>query len=104
LIEGEITIETEGNTLFDKYDRLLAWVFVGDKLHQEEITQAGLVEDFYDYGNYKYEETIRQAMTQAKASSVGIYGEAGDQSKGLGFPLILVGLIILLFLFFRKIV
>jgi len=53
LKSGSITLETDGNELFDKYNRLLAWVWVDDKLLQEEIAKAGLVEDFYDYGDYK---------------------------------------------------
>ncbi len=75
LQNGQITIETDGPSLFDKYDRLLAWVFVDGKLHQEEITKAGLVEDFYDYGTYKYETRIEEAMLEAKASGVGLYSE-----------------------------
>jgi micrococcal nuclease len=71
--QGNITLETDGNELYDKYDRLLAWVWVGNKLHQEEIAKAGFVEDFYDYGDYKYEQNIIAAMDSAKSSYVGIY-------------------------------
>lgn len=73
LKQGTITLETDGKDLFDHYDRLLAWVWVGDKLHQEEITRAGFVEDFYDYGDYKYEDLIVSAMDDAKSNFHGIY-------------------------------
>jgi endonuclease YncB( thermonuclease family) len=73
LQKGQITIETDGPSLFDKYDRLLAWVFVDGQLHQEEITKAGLVEDFYDYGTYKYETRIEAAMLEAKTNGLGLY-------------------------------
>jgi len=73
LKQGKITLETDGSDLYNKYDRLLAWVWVGDKLQQEEITKAGLVEDFYDYGSYKYEHTIVTVMDAAKKNYVGIY-------------------------------
>ena len=73
LKQGEITIETDGKDLFDKYERLLAWVWVGAKLHQEEITKAGLVEDFYDYGTYKYEDRIISAMENAKTNYTGMF-------------------------------
>jgi micrococcal nuclease len=76
LKQGKITLETDGESLFDKYDRLLAWVWVGDKLHQKEITMAGLVEDFYDYGSYKYENTIWAAMDYAKENRKGIYADS----------------------------
>jgi micrococcal nuclease len=87
LKQGAITLETDGGSLFDKYDRLLAWVWVGDKLHQEEITKAGLVEDFYDYGSYKYENRIWSAMDYARKNGKGIYAatdtpeERNEQSQ-----------------------
>jgi micrococcal nuclease len=73
LKQGKISLETDGSSLFDKYNRLLAWVWAGNKLHQEEITKAGFVEDFYDYGNYKYENRIWAAMDYAKDNYKGIY-------------------------------
>jgi micrococcal nuclease len=73
LKQGKITLETDGTELYDKYDRLLAWVWVGDKLHQRVITKIGLVEDFYDYGDYKYEDEVIQAMDQAKSKYAGMY-------------------------------
>jgi len=86
LQNGQITIETDGPSLFDRYDRLLAWVFVDGKLHQEEITKAGLVEDFYDYGTYKYETRIESAMLEAKANGVGLYAVNKDSSKEVVAP------------------
>jgi micrococcal nuclease len=83
LKQGKISLETDGRSLFDKYNRLLAWVWAGDKLHQEEITKAGFVEDFYDYGNYKYENRIWAAMDFAKDNYKGMYAESNpvDEKK-----------------------
>lgn len=81
LKQGSITLETDGRNLFDKYGRLLAWVWVGDKLHQEEITKAGLVEDFYDYGNYKYENRIWEAMDYAKSNHKGMYASTKPRKQ-----------------------
>jgi micrococcal nuclease len=81
LKQGNITLETDGNTLFDKYHRLLAWVWAGNKLLQEEIAKAGLVEDFYDYGDYKYEDRIRAAMNEAKRNGAGMYGNSSPQKS-----------------------
>ena len=81
LKQGNITLEPDGNTLFDKYHRLLAWVWVGDKLLQEEIAKAGLVEDFYDYGDYKYEDRVRTAMAEAKQAGVGIYESSTQKAN-----------------------
>ncbi|MGE8204621.1 thermonuclease family protein [Heyndrickxia sp. NPDC080065] len=69
----KIQLETDGKSLYDKYNRLLAWVWVDGKLQQEKITKAGLVKKFYDYGNYKYENKIRTAMTYAKKHHKGMY-------------------------------
>lgn len=68
-----ITLETDGSNLYDKYSRLLAWVWVDGKLLQEDITKSGLVKQYYDYGTYKYENRIRTAMTYAKSHHAGIY-------------------------------
>jgi micrococcal nuclease len=73
LKQSSIQLEPDGKDLFDKYDRLLAWVWVGEKLHQEEITKAGFVEDFYDYGDYKYEDRIVEAMNYATTNYTGMY-------------------------------
>lgn len=78
LKKGNIVLETDGKDLFDKYDRLLAWVWVDNQLHQEEITKAGLVKKFYDYGDYKYEDIIIAAMNEAKSNKKGMYAEASE--------------------------
>lgn len=41
-------LETDGKSVFDKYNRLLAWVWVDYKLQKEMITKSGLVKMFYD--------------------------------------------------------
>jgi micrococcal nuclease len=69
----KITLETDGKDIFDKYNRLLAWVWLDGRLHQEDITKAGLVEDFYDYGDYKYEQKVRNALSFAKKNKKGMY-------------------------------
>ncbi|MGG3893913.1 thermonuclease family protein [Geobacillus stearothermophilus] len=81
LQKGDIVLETDGNTLFDKYQRLLAWVWVDGRLLQEEIAKAGLVEDFYDYGDYKYEDRVRAALNEAKRTGTGMYGRGAADEK-----------------------
>lgn len=61
----KIEIEFDGDKT-DRYDRTLCWVFVDGKLYQEEITKKGLVEKFYDYGTYKYEQECINALENAK--------------------------------------
>lgn len=69
---SEIYIEFDGEK-YDKYGRVLAWVWVDGILAQEILTKNGLVEDFYDYGNYKYEDIMQTAMNYAKNEHVNIY-------------------------------
>ncbi|PLT33208.1 nuclease [Bacillus sp. V5-8f] len=69
----KITLELDGKDKYDKYSRLLAWVWVDGKLLQEDITKSGWVEDFYDYGTYRFETRIRSAMTYAKKYHKGMY-------------------------------
>lgn len=81
LSKGTIYLEIDNGNVFDKYDRLLAWVWVDDELFQEEITKAGLVKKFYDYDDYKYEDTIRAAMDEAKEQKLGIYSDELPNDK-----------------------
>lgn len=70
-IELELNMDGDSN---DKYDRLLAWVFVDGELLQEKLARQGLVEKFYDYGiNYTYKSEIIEADKEAKNKRCGIY-------------------------------
>ncbi|MDZ5471876.1 thermonuclease family protein [Bacillus sp. 31A1R] len=69
----KLVLETDGKDVYDKYDRLLAWVWIDGKLHQEMITKAGLVEGFYDYGTYDYEKKVKDAMSYAMKNKKGMY-------------------------------
>jgi micrococcal nuclease len=71
----KITLETDGKDIYDKYERLLAWVFVDGKLLQEKITKVGYVKGYYDFGDYKYENKVRQAMKYAKENKNGMYAK-----------------------------
>lgn len=70
-IELELNVDGERE---DKYDRLLAWVFVDDELLQEKLASEGLVKKFYDYGyDYTYKDVIIKADDKAKELHKGIY-------------------------------
>jgi Micrococcal nuclease (thermonuclease) homologs len=60
----------------DKYNRLLAWIFVDGKLLQTLIAKEGLVKKFYDYDlDYLYKEQIVLADKEAKNKKIGIYSK-----------------------------
>lgn len=76
-LEHATTIELELNKegdRYDKYDRLLAWVFVDGTLLQQDIARQGYCQDFYDYGYaYTYKSIIIEANEEAKIQKRGIY-------------------------------
>ena len=72
-IELEINVDGEQ---YDRYDRLLAWVFVDDELLQEKIAEMGYCEKFYDYGyDYPYKGMIIAAHERAVQEKRGIYSK-----------------------------
>lgn len=57
----------------DKYDRLLAWIFVDDKLLQEELLNNGLAKIAYLYGDYSYMDQLYKAEQSAQVNNLGIW-------------------------------
>ena len=59
----------------DKYDRVLAWVFVDNKLLQEDLVSNGLAEVRYVYDDYLYSSKLKNLENKAKEKKVGIWSE-----------------------------
>ena len=59
----------------DKYDRHLVWVFVDDKLLQEELVSEGLASVAYLYGDYKYTDILEEAEQDAEDNKLGIWSD-----------------------------
>ena len=57
----------------DKYDRLLAWVFIDNKLLQEELVEKGYAKVAYLYNDYKYSNILKEKQELASAKSIGIW-------------------------------
>lgn len=64
----EIKLEYDFEKL-DKYGRTLAYVWLDDVLLQNELAKNGYVEKIYDYGDYRYEDEIKNNIVD----SYGIY-------------------------------
>lgn len=64
----------------DKYNRYLAWVFVDDKLLQEELIKKGLADTKYLKNDYKYADVLKDANQRAIDGKKGIYSSE-DTSK-----------------------
>lgn len=76
----KISLEFE-KTRTDKYNRLLAWVFVDDELLQEKIVAEGLAKVSYLYAKYKYTESLKLAEMEAKNKKLNLWSESNEETK-----------------------
>ena len=65
----------EKSDKFDKYDRLLAWVFIDNKLLQEKLVELGYAKVAYLYDDYKYTDILKKKQELASAKNLGIWNE-----------------------------
>lgn len=70
----------EGSDKRDKYDRLLAWVFVDDVLLQDELIKNGYAEVAYLYGDYKYTSLLQDHQSIAEGKKIGIWNDEGREA------------------------
>ena len=70
-----ITLEYDANADRDKYDRVLAWVFVDDKLIQEDLVSKGYAQVKYLYDEYKYANHLIELQEKAQNDKVGIWSD-----------------------------
>ena len=63
----------------DKYDRVLAWVFVDGELLQSELVAKGYAKVAYLYGNYKYTDILKEKQEKASVKGIGIWDEDAKQ-------------------------
>ena len=94
----KIEIEYDDNAeKRDKYDRELVWVFVDDRLLQEEIVENGWGEVTYLYGDYKYINILNRSESIAKRNSLNIWSTNEDYKEA---PYILLTLILIVLIYF----
>ena len=65
----------ENSDKADKYDRILAWVFIDGNLLQKELVEKGYAKVAYLYGNYKYTDILKEKQEIASAKGIGIWNE-----------------------------
>ena len=68
-----IILEYDPKASVDKYDRILAWVFVDGELLQEKLISLGYAKTAYLYDDYLYTEQLLNAETKAKEAKLGIW-------------------------------
>lgn len=69
-----IELEFEDSNKQDKYDRLLAWVWVDGELLQQKLVAEGYAEVKYLYDDYKYNELLLGVQDYTKEQKKGIWG------------------------------
>ncbi len=75
LVEGrQIRLEFD-KVKRDKYGRLLAYVWVGDRLLNEELLKAGLAYMFFMWPNEKYAQRFCSAQLQAIRGRKGVWAD-----------------------------
>lgn len=73
----EIEYEPNGNKT-DRYGRLTVWVFVDDKLFQQELIEIGYAKIAYLHNDYKYANILKESQELASAKNIGIWNEANN--------------------------
>lgn len=78
LTEGtQIQLEYDGPKR-DKYDRLLAYIWIDDKLFNEMLLEEGFARYAYEYDPpYTHSDRLNDAETEAKEAERNIWSEAG---------------------------
>lgn len=63
----------------DKYDRVLAYVFVDDILLEKELVKNGLAEVAYVYDDYLYIDELKKEEEKAKKNKIGIWSNSEEK-------------------------
>ncbi len=69
-----LELDEESDT-FDKYDRLLAWIWVDGELLNYMLVEEGLAYVKYLYGDYKYNDTMIKLESKIQKEGIKIWGE-----------------------------
>lgn len=59
----------------DKYDRVLAWIWVNNELLQEKIVKEGLAKVKYVYNDYKYIDLLYKSQDEAIKNKKGLWAD-----------------------------
>ena len=80
-----IRLEYDSNSKkYDKYNRLLVWVFIDDNNYNLELVERGYARVRYIYGNYKYVDKLCELEYNANKNSIGIW-KLGKYNYSLGY-------------------
>ena len=78
LAKGNVSLAFDSGEVKDKYDRYLAYVFVGDDLLQNSLIEEGLgVVRYLNAGNDTYQADLEQVQDQAERAKAGAWSKSG---------------------------
>ena len=97
----KVTLEYESKNNTDKYGRVLAWVFVDDKLLQGHLVKKGYAKVAYLYGDYKYTEKLQKYESEAKSQKLNIWSDYKEDYTEYLF-IGIIGIIVLIICIFNK--
>lgn len=96
----------EASSRVDKYDRVLAWVYVDGELLQKLLVSNGYAEVAYLYGEYKYTELLKELEKKAKNEGIGIWDKDRednyDQRNSLLIFFVILGVIVSIRFVYKK--
>lgn len=64
----------------DKYDRILAWVFIDGDLLQTELVSNGYAKVAYLYADYKYTAILKEKQELASIKEIGIWDTSAKET------------------------
>ena len=65
----------------DKYDRVLAWVYVDGELLQKELVSKGYAEVKYVYDDYLYSNELKELENISKEKKLGMWSNVSNKSR-----------------------
>ena len=60
--------------------KILAWVFIDDKLLQESLIEGGYAKVAYLYGDYKYTTKLQELQEIASNKNIGVWDEEAKEN------------------------
>lgn len=65
----------------DKYDRVLAWVYVDGELLQKELVSKGYAEVKYVYDDYLYSNELKELENISKEKKLGMWSNVSNKKE-----------------------
>ena len=99
----KILLEYEEGNKIDKYDRILAWVWVDDVLLQDELIKLGYAEVAYLYDDYKYTSLLKDHQAIAEANLLGIWNnEVYEEQTPIYVIILLIVIVVIIMMISPK--